>query len=110
MDCSFFRLMDLIGKKWTFVILEEIKNNGDEGFNFLLSRVNNISPKMLAQRLRELENLRMISRKISTKAEYRLTKKGNYWYYNLVRIRSDCARCVSVRQECIGCTENMVPA
>ena len=72
--------MDVIGKKWTFVILQQISYNGHSGFNNLLRMIGEITPKILSQRLQELESEDIVRKDVSdvkTKTtHYALTKKG----------------------------------
>lgn len=79
--CHVSELIDLMGKKWTFSLMQEISANGDKGFNFIFNRMGKISPKLLSQRLREMEELNLIEKKIISekmpvRTTYRLTKKG----------------------------------
>ena len=78
--CPTIRLIDLIGKKWTFVILQEIEHDGHSGFNNLLRTIGVITPKILSRRLQELESEDIVRKDVAgEKAKttcYALTKKG----------------------------------
>ena len=66
-----------LGKKWTVPLIEEIYFKKKAKFNDI-SRSLKISPKILSQRLNELEKLGII-KKIDAendKIGYELTKKG----------------------------------
>ena len=80
MACPTFEIADLVGKKWTVVLLQEVKLNGDKGFNFISERMQKISPKILSRRLSQLEDAGIIKREllktVPVKSKYRLTQKG----------------------------------
>ena len=83
--CPVFGIADLVGRKWTIVILQEILLNGNKGFNAVSRRMKLISPKILSARLKELENSQIIEKKMTTvngrvKPQYRLTQKGKELY------------------------------
>jgi len=69
-----------ISKKWTMSVLVTIGNFGTLRFNNLLSRIEKMSPKVLADRLKELEAANLVERKAYAerppRVEYSLTKKG----------------------------------
>ncbi|GGB68981.1 winged helix-turn-helix transcriptional regulator [Fictibacillus barbaricus] len=69
----------LIEKKWTSLIIIELME-GPIRFKALAKRIPEMSEKMLAQRLRELNSLSIIERHVSKyrplKVEYKLTQKG----------------------------------
>ncbi|TNF07921.1 MAG: transcriptional regulator [Bacillota bacterium] len=77
--CSKFEeAFQLLGKRWTGLILNQLMN-GPKRFNELESEIK-ISGKVLSERLKELEKLQIIDRKvypeIPVRIEYGLTKKG----------------------------------
>lgn len=88
-SCPLSNLTSLIGKKWTFVILQEIELNGNKGFNSIYKRMNKISPKILSNRLKELEHNGLVQKKITKqkpfKSKYSLTEKGRE-LYNIMKI------------------------
>jgi DNA-binding HxlR family transcriptional regulator len=53
----------IIGKRWTVLIIREILR-GNTQFNRFMENIEGISPKVLTERLRELERLGIIRRKI----------------------------------------------
>ena len=69
----------IIGKKWTVLIIREILR-GHKQFNRFLEKVEGITPKVLTERLRELEQLGIIKREIVSeypvRVEYSLTDIG----------------------------------
>ncbi len=83
--CPVLASLDLVGKKWTFVLLQHIALHGDEGFNALLKQMKKISPKMLSQRLKSCEQAGLVVRIVAERnslsfTSYRLTPKGQDLY------------------------------
>lgn len=68
-----------IGKKWTVLIIREIFR-GHKQFNRFLENIQGITPKVLTERLRDLERLGIIKREIVSeypiRIEYSLTDIG----------------------------------
>ena len=69
----------LLGKRWTGLIIESLLS-GATRFSEIAQLIPQVSDRMLAERLRELEGSDIISRgvypEIPVRIEYRLTKKG----------------------------------
>ena len=69
-----------LSKKWTISIIVTIGNFNRLRFNHILDRVEGITTKTLAERLKELKNLglvnRIIYREIPPRVEYELTHEG----------------------------------
>ncbi len=69
-----------LSRKWTISIITTIGNFKRLRFNDIVKRVEGITGKTLAERLKELENLRLIKRtaykEIPPRVEYELTSKG----------------------------------
>lgn len=78
--CPVFHAADLVGKKWSIPLIQEIALNGEKGFNAIFERMQKISPKVLSTRLNELEKEGIIQRKVFTdiplRTSYSLTSKG----------------------------------
>lgn len=78
-DCGVARALKIIGSKWTMLILHNLFD-GSKRFGQLQKSLGEISPKTLSQRLQELEQEKIISRKVFAEiplhVEYSLTKKG----------------------------------
>ena len=80
-DCPVQTTLGVLGKKWTLPVLGEMGLYGKDRFNRLLETIAGISPKVLAQRLNELERAGLITRlewgtsRISVR--WALTMKGN---------------------------------
>jgi DNA-binding HxlR family transcriptional regulator len=78
-DCPTRLALDRIADKWTVLIVGRLAI-GVHRFGELRRDINGISPKVLTQKLRELERDGIITRKIYAsippKVEYRLTPLG----------------------------------
>jgi DNA-binding HxlR family transcriptional regulator len=78
-DCAVAKTLKIIGSKWTMLILHNLFE-GKKRFGELQRALDTISPKTLSQRLQELENDGIVSRKVFTEiplhVEYTLTPKG----------------------------------
>ena len=78
-NCPIEKTMNVIGGKWTFLILRDIFY-GPQRFGELQRSLRGISPRTLSLRLKELEEEGVISRVIYSEipphVEYSLTKKG----------------------------------
>lgn len=71
--------MEIIGNKWTALILRDL-TSGPKRFTELEKSVGNINPRTLSQRLDDLEEHGIITKKsfaeVPPRREYSLTKKG----------------------------------
>ncbi|MBI4021364.1 MAG: helix-turn-helix transcriptional regulator [Candidatus Aenigmarchaeota archaeon] len=81
MTCHVLALSGLFGKKWTLALLEQVSLHGNEGFNSLSRRMGKVSPKILSQRLHQLEAHEIVQRTVQlagnqTRTSYTMTKKG----------------------------------
>ena len=78
-SCPIETTFRIIGKRWTVLIIREILK-GNTHFNRFIENISGISPKVLTERLRELERLGIIRRRIVSKyplrVEYSLTDMG----------------------------------
>ncbi len=78
--CSIEGIMGILSKKWALLIISAIGNNQKLRYNELEKKLDKISPKTLADRLKELENTNIIKREtfaeIPPRVEYSLTKEG----------------------------------
>jgi DNA-binding HxlR family transcriptional regulator len=78
-SCPIETTFKIIGKKWTVLIIREMFR-GTIQFNRFLENIDGITPKVLTQRLRELEKLGIIKRRIVSeypiRVEYGLTDLG----------------------------------
>ncbi|MGB8085390.1 MAG: helix-turn-helix domain-containing protein [Nitrososphaeraceae archaeon] len=77
--CPIETTFRIIGKRWTVLIIREILR-GHTQFNRFMENIEGISPKVLTERLRELERLGIVRRRIVSeypvKIEYSLSDLG----------------------------------
>jgi len=78
--CPIAKTLDVIGTKWTFLIIRDLLIEGTMRFSDLLKSMDGISPKTLSLRLKELETQDILSRtvyaEVPPRVEYTLTEKG----------------------------------
>src|ERR687888_1026049 len=78
-SCPIEAAFRIIGKRWTVLIIREILR-GNTQFNRFMENIQGITPKVLTERLRELEQLGIIRRRIVSeyplRVEYSLTEVG----------------------------------
>src|SRR5215813_14661879 len=78
-SCPIDTTFKIIGRKWTVLVLRELLR-GTTQFNRFLESINGITPKVLTQRLRELEKSGIVARKIVSeypvRVEYGITDLG----------------------------------
>lgn len=78
--CPLEGVIDLISKKWALLIINEIGNHGQIRYTDLMKELQEISPKTLADMLKELQKEGLIERQafneIPPRVEYTLTKDG----------------------------------
>ncbi|WP_435166418.1 winged helix-turn-helix transcriptional regulator [Paenibacillus glycanilyticus] len=78
--CPIEAALDVIGTKWTFLIIRDLLIEGTLRFSDLLKGMEGISPKTLSLRLKELEAKGIIGRKVypevPPRVEYTLTERG----------------------------------
>ena len=78
-SCPIETTFKIIGKKWAVLILREMFR-GTKQFNRFIENIYGITPKVLTERLRELEKFGIIKRRIVSeypiKVEYELTDLG----------------------------------
>lgn len=78
--CPVAATLDVIGDRWTILILRDLFLGNSGKFKDLLESLQGISPSLLAQRLKRLEREEIVERSFYTshppRAEYRLTERG----------------------------------
>ena len=79
-NCPVDNTFKIIGKKFTFHIIRNMAMRNQTRFNEFLRTIENINPKTLSQRLKELEETELITRtvydEVPIRIEYTLTDKG----------------------------------
>lgn len=73
------KAVEMLGKRWTGLILR-VLTNGPTTFSKIASTVTKLSDRVLSERLKELERLGIVQRRVDptipVKIEYSLTEKG----------------------------------
>jgi DNA-binding HxlR family transcriptional regulator len=79
-QCPIARSLDIIGERWTILILRELVRFGPRKFQEFERGLPGISPNTLSARLKRLEEAEIIERRFYAqhppRAEYVLTAKG----------------------------------
>jgi DNA-binding HxlR family transcriptional regulator len=96
--CPVARTAKIISGKWTLLIIRDLAS-GVKRFNQLERSLSGISPKTLSERLRYLEEERIILRQtfaeVPPRVEYALSDKG----HDLIEV-IECMRCYGKRWLC----------
>jgi DNA-binding HxlR family transcriptional regulator len=78
--CPVARTLDIIGERWTLLILRDLLLDGPRKFQDLTASLSSISPTTLSSRLKGLMDAGIIERRFYAdhppRAEYLLTGKG----------------------------------
>jgi DNA-binding HxlR family transcriptional regulator len=78
--CPVARTLEIIGERWTILILRDLMLRGPRKFQDLLVSLTGISPNTLSARLKTLEDNGIVERRFyedhPPRAEYVLTEKG----------------------------------
>lgn len=78
--CPLQVMISAVTKKWFLLVLNQIGNRGTMRYNQLFNELSGISPKSLADTLKELQEAKLIEREIKEgappKVEYSLTQNG----------------------------------
>ncbi len=84
--CTVYKTMDYLAKRWTVMILLELYKGSLDGdgwkrFTTLKDSMKEITPKVLSERLKELECQKLVEHRVDdscfpVKSEYRLSESG----------------------------------
>lgn len=78
--CPIRDVLDRLSDRWTVLVLNELADNKTQRFSELRRRIADISPRMLAQTLRHLEQNGLVARAafptVPPRVEYTLTPLG----------------------------------
>lgn len=78
--CVIGKALEIIGNKWTFLIIRDLLVEQTLRFSELLKSLEGISPKTLSLRLKELEEQGIVKRtiyaEVPPRVEYTITDKG----------------------------------
>ena len=79
-SCPVARTLDLIGERWTILILRDLLLQGPRRYQDFQESLAGIAPNTLSARLKDMEARGLISRRLYSehppRLEYRLTEKG----------------------------------
>jgi DNA-binding HxlR family transcriptional regulator len=79
-DCPVARTLDLIGERWTILLLRDLLLHGPRRFQDFQSSLPGIAPNMLSTRLKSMEDNGLVRRELYSerppRVEYVLTDKG----------------------------------
>ena len=80
MRCPIARTLDIVGERWTILILRDLVTGGPRKFQDFERSLSGISPNTLSSRLKRLEDTGIVERRFyeqhPPRAEYVLTEKG----------------------------------
>ena len=78
--CPIARSLDVVGERWTMLIVRELVRFGPRKFQDLAQALVGISPNTLSARLKRLEEAEIVERRFykqhPPRAEYLLTERG----------------------------------
>jgi len=81
MRCPIARTLEIVGERWTILILRDLVVSGPRKFQDFERSLAGISPNTLSTRLKRLEEAGIVERRFyeqhPPRAEYVLTEKGN---------------------------------
>src|SRR5216683_6901947 len=79
-ECPLARTLDLIGERWTILILRDLFLQGPRRFQDFQESLRGVAPNTLSARLKTLERNGLIARRLYSdhppRLEYRLTERG----------------------------------
>lgn len=79
-SCPLIPYLELVSKKWSLQVLKSLAAGDSRRFNEMIKSVRGITPRVLSQRLAELEELGIVSkekfREAPPRVEYFLTERG----------------------------------
>lgn len=79
-DCPVARTLDLIGERWTILLLRDLLLHGPRRFQDFQDSLQGVAPNTLSARLKEMEDNGLIARALYNerppRVEYALTDKG----------------------------------
>jgi len=78
--CPVAHTMDLIGERWTILILRDLVLHGPRRFQDFQESLAGAAPNTISSRLKELESNGLVERRVYSehppRLEYQLTEKG----------------------------------
>ena len=78
--CPVARTLDVIGERWTILVLRDLFLKGPRRFQDLQESLAGVAPNTLSARLKDLEARGIVARRLYSehppRLEYQLTEKG----------------------------------
>lgn len=110
-NCPVRRASDLVGYKWTTLIVRDLLP-GKRRYSELQRSISGISPRVLAQRLRELESAGLVTRTVyptvPPTTEYELTPLGRR-LKSVIRAMADFGTALQKRDHSLGRSHRSQP-
>ena len=79
-DCPVAKTMDVIGERWTILLLRDLVLHGPRRFQDFQQSLAGVAPNTLSARLKDMETHGLIERRVYSehppRLEYQLTAKG----------------------------------
>jgi len=79
-DCPVAGTLDLIGERWTILLLRDLLLHGARRFQDFQASLPGVAPNILSARLKAMEDSGLVHRQLYSerppRLEYRLTDKG----------------------------------
>jgi DNA-binding HxlR family transcriptional regulator len=79
-DCPVARTLDLIGERWTILLLRDLLLQGPRRFQDFQASLPGVAPNILSTRLKAMEDSGLVRRQLYSerppRLEYLLTDKG----------------------------------
>jgi len=82
-NCTVYKTIDLIGKKWTMLLVLELYKAKASGlrYNEIMKKIPDATSRIISARLKEMQNKKLIKRKVDSKhipvkIYYSLTQEG----------------------------------
>jgi DNA-binding HxlR family transcriptional regulator len=79
-DCPVAVTLDLIGERWTILLLRDLLLHGARRFQDFQASLPGVAPNILSSRLKAMEDSGLVHRQLYSerppRLEYRLTDKG----------------------------------
>lgn len=107
--CPIYTAAKILGKKWTLNILQELfAGGGSKRFNEIRRGLDWIAPKVLSQRLKELQQFDVITRTVHTDkspvgVSYSLTERG--WGLETVLMSLKKWGMIFLEEEVLNCSD-----
>src|SRR3989304_2234679 len=104
--CPIKGIIDIIGKKWSLLVINALRNQGKLRFNDLMKQLGGISPKTLSDTLKELQVEKLIQREsfaeIPPRVEYALSRRNRTWKSNNTSNKVGCDERTQRQEMCLN--------